>query len=196
MSVYPVHESVYDRDWRNRRFLNVINKGTPAFTKNIQRIMNKLPFQSLLDNHVRNLKTEKANNMDDKRGNYQDNLGVASGQCLSKKGIEKNFGAAMPVIRNGTMENLAIMKDLSELGGELGMCITDPQFLAQNPLVARDVEYLQELFGPGVVHALVSIAFLKMDKSSKVDHHYDKQNGERAPEVLIASKILKDEHGE
>ena len=158
--------------------------------------MEMLPFQELLDEHVEKLKA----GLDAKRGNYQESFGFCSGhsfQPRDRANVEENFGASIPGIRVGTETFLRVMKVLADLCVETGMVVTDADFLARHPELAKEIRFVEENFGLNLVNALVTATFLRMNKGqSQVYCHTDDQNGDRLTQVLSAGCIVRDVHGE
>jgi hypothetical protein len=193
LAVYPCGVSRVDNDWRNRSFVNVWNKGTKEYTNRISVLMNKIPFQKLLDD----LCEDEVNT---KRGNYQYNYGFASGHCQQTRNVtnvQKHFGAAIPSLRVGTKENLPLLRTLTQLAKEIGMEVTKEEFLSDNHDVAEELRLVETEIGEGVVHALVSVCFTPLDKGiSKVLDHTDEQNGRKAAQVMVAASTLLDKNGE
>lgn len=191
--VYPADKSVVYDDffYDSKHFLKVCNLGTPEYNKEIRQIMSKVPFQDLLDEHVKNGVNDDRN----KRGNYQNNAGFAGSQCNQRRdreNIEKNFGAAIPALRVGTDKYLDLMRLLSKLAAVMGMAVATPEFLAQNPLVAEEIGFVEREVGEGINMALLSICFQKLDKVQRTGRHVDGENGDTCKEVMVASKILMD----
>jgi len=188
----------YKKSWRERGFVNVINQGTPSFTKTIHNIMDRLPYQEMLDAHVQSLQ-EQTSKRDQKRGNYQTNAGFSGSQShqkRTKENVLKYFGAAIPSLRVDTPMYLDVMKILSELAAAVGLAIMDPEFLKENPRVAEERQFVESVLGKGISLPLLSICFQKLDKVARTGRHCDSENGEAYKEVLIASKILRDANGE
>lgn len=197
IKIYPVTESFVD-DKTERGYLNVWNQGTPEFTSRIQELMDQIPFQSLLDDHVESVMNGTAKK--NKRGNYQLSFGIASGNSMkhwTQEVIEKNFGTAFPCIRTGTKAFLPVLRVFSKLAEEVGMRCADRSFLAKDAGSREEIAHVNDELGVEVCIALGSPCFAKLDTVSKIERHQDTQNGVRhLGQVLTGSQICKAVNGE
>jgi hypothetical protein len=166
--------------------------GTPQYTPAMRRIMKMIPFQKLLDDL-----SDKE--LDPKRGNYQHSYGFASGhsyQARTDANVLKHFGAAVPSIRVGTKDNLPLLLALTDLAKEIRMKVVTQEYLSANPDVVHELRFVESEIGTGVVHALVTVCFVRLDNgTSKVLEHTDDQNGTKVTEVMIAAMTLLDKKG-
>ena len=81
-------------------FVNAWNSGTPAFDSEMERLVNDIPWQQLMQTYLKEDKEV------DKRGNIQFSFGYAGGQSHQKRTpqlISENFGTSIP--SNGSSQH-------------------------------------------------------------------------------------------
>lgn len=209
--VYPIGASFVDdghgKAPQDRGFVNVWNSGTKEYNKTIGESMRKIPFQKILDAIVRhNLGSDSMTAASKtRRGNLQFNYGIASGLSLQPRNsrnrevVLRNYGAAIPNVRTGTLDNLDLMEDLSSVAKDIGVCFATTEFLLGNPKCRAEIDFVQELTSRENFWGLISIIANPLDPM-EVKHtkkHCDDQNGIGVmTQVMTASKILRDSiHG-
>lgn len=156
--------------------------------------MNLLPFEEKLNQCI-----AKMGEKDTLRGNYQESVGFCSGhsfQPRTKDNIIRHFGAAVPSLRQGTKEDLFLIRTLSKLAAVMGMRVACDDFLAGHSDLRDELDFIHSEIGEGTCHALVTWTVLPLDCRSCVKRHQDKHNGHKLTEVLVASQVLKDANGE
>ena len=171
-------------------FLRVWNKGTKDYTPQIQRLMDGIPWQELLNRHV---SEALASGMDDKRGNLQFNYGFASGQSYQprhRENILEHFGTAVPSVLNGTADFLPVIHQFEKIAKVVGMRSANPEFLRRNPGLDEEIRFTNTEFGSCL--ALTTLAFQKLDTKACVSKHVDSQNSHGPlAQVITCSKILQ-----
>lgn len=177
-------------------FVQVWNSGTNEYEgTELAELVESLPFQKMLDQHVTAGNSEEA--LNSKRGNYQKSYGFCaqSFKKWSSEGILRHFGTAVPALLHGSLdpEVVETVSLLSQICAMLGVYWLDPSFLAENKEAAETDQFVQEELGLGCRIPLVTWHAVPINGKATILRHMDVQNGhDPMSQVVMFNKVMRD----